>query len=97
MINGDEIFNICKVPASTFVSSPTDATSPRILAFLAVDPTTAMCKRSRDERNIAVRKRGREKKGAEISRDCGNEGESCGGNGERTRETTDGDAGRDGI
>lgn len=33
--------------------------------------------------------RGRAKRDAEISRDCGNKKESCGGNGERTRETTE--------
>lgn len=46
VINGDEIFNICKAPAATSVSSrflcrSTTIPPPRVLAFLAVDPSRA--------------------------------------------------------
>lgn len=57
--------------------------------FLALDLTRGVCKRSPDERNIVVRKGGGKKESAEISRDCGNKKEGCGGNGERTCETTE--------
>lgn len=61
VINGDEIFNICKVSVSTSVFSRDDflpATPPRALVFSRGRSVATRCvnERSRDERNIAVRK-----------------------------------------